>query len=229
MHLTIIRSLLITSSVICFFFGLLLISAGAVMFQSSLTARNLPTDWNQILATEALLAIKLGSICLLVVTFGFYGTVKRSLQMIFTYRLLLALLIVIQIVVTCLLLVGTRSDFRFQALERLWESFERIIDRSRAFGVVDQRIERLQRSYGCCGIDSYRDWGLVLPGSCYEEGSRNIVVTGCLQVLERYLKGSGKALGWLLMSLTVFEFFTLLFAKCYSNGIQSQLMTFVRS
>uniref|UniRef100_A0A1Q3FTI8 Putative tetraspanin n=1 Tax=Culex tarsalis TaxID=7177 RepID=A0A1Q3FTI8_CULTA len=229
MHLTTVRALLITSSVICFSFGLLLISAGAVMFQNSLWARNLPTDWNQILATEALLAIKLGSICLLVVAFGFYGTVKRSVQMIFTYRLLLALLIVIQIVVSVLLLGGTRSDFRFQALERLRESFERSMDRSRAFGVVDQRIERLQRTYGCCGIDSYRDWGLVLPGSCYELETRNLLVTGCLTVLEKYLKESGKALSWLLVSLSVFEFFTLLFAKCYSNGIQSQLMAFVRT
>ncbi|XP_065082288.1 CD63 antigen-like [Ochlerotatus camptorhynchus] len=222
-----VRFTLIVLNLFCFLCGLSLAIVGIVMHHRLASVNSL-TEKDNLLTSESLLAMSLGWFIFVVAFFGFCGAAKHSYCMTMAYALMLMALIVIQIVVAVLLFASVETG-RHQYLEWFDEYFDRSLQMTKASSVVDPRIDRLQSTYGCCGMHSFRDWGTNVPDSCCSEGKGPTCVPyeqGCEQMLEGYIRQVAKIIGWILISLTVFEFVALMMACCLASDIKNQLNAF---
>ncbi|XP_055541592.1 23 kDa integral membrane protein-like [Wyeomyia smithii] len=176
----------------------------------------------EILITEATVIVILGCTVAAVAFFGLFGTVKQSPQLMFTYAFLLIVLILAKTAAATQMLINIENNSKRYA-SFLNRAFQKQLSNPTS---VDPRIDRVQSTFHCCGRNSFRDWQDAVPRSCCGEQSSvdcKIIGEGCQIVVERFLADAQKALGGVLLVITLFEVITLGLNCCLASGIRDQL------
>ncbi|XP_058452120.1 CD63 antigen-like [Malaya genurostris] len=223
-----VKLLLLVFNLFCILSGLALIVLGIQISEDIDPVKDF-SGTDALLASESVLAIVLGCVVFALASFGFCGTIKHSHVMMTTYAFLMLVLIAAQVAMSLQLftnLVRTNQKvemwFTRHFHSRLWQS-------SDSNPAADDDVERLQRSFKCCGNISYQDWGSLekLPRSCCSDKSVptgcRIIEEGCQAVLEQFVRKSQQTLAWFLLGMAMFEFLTFSLNCCVANGIQNHL------
>ncbi|XP_075167043.1 tetraspanin 42El [Haematobia irritans] len=174
--------------------------------------------WDAMPQHYAIGFIALGCVILLTALFGCFGSVRESARSLWTYAVMLIVILVLTIVFICM---NTRDVFKNYAIEEvngLWEK-EKISP-----GAMDQK----QIVYECCGRkgpDDYLLMGRITPPSCCKDSNcinpLNIYMDGCLAKIEQAFSNESlttQISEWVLLGLNIVVLaMSLLLAIHYTN------------
>ncbi|XP_037828461.1 tetraspanin-6 [Lucilia sericata] len=159
--------------------------------------------WDAMPQNYAIGIIALGCVILLTFLFGCFGAVRESARSLWTYAVMLLILLVLTIVFIC---YNTRDVFKNYALKEIDDLWDQEIIQS---GAMDSK----QIIYECCGRNSFADYGRInrqLPSSCCKDGNcinpLNVYVTGCLTKVEEAFSNESlttEISEWCLLGLNI--------------------------
>lgn len=137
--------------------------------------------WDAMPQNYAIGIIALGSVILLTSLFGCFGAVRESGRSLWTYAVMLLILLVLTVVFIC---YNTRDVFKNYALREVNDLWSQELMHP---GTMDSK----QIIYKCCGRNSSDDYtkiGRPTPSSCCKDNNcinpLNVYDTGCLAKVE---------------------------------------------
>uniref|UniRef100_A0A3B3H674 Tetraspanin n=1 Tax=Oryzias latipes TaxID=8090 RepID=A0A3B3H674_ORYLA len=157
-------------------------------------------------------------ICGIVITclsfLGFLGALKENRCLLFTFFLVLFLLMLVELTAACLMLWYERKvRLRQQTLQC-----------SRLLSEILQ--------FKCCGVNNYTDWGDPTPKTCCKENCDSLNPTnykkGCLEALNEWFEENYLFAGITVISICIVEvlgmcFAVTLFCHITSSGLGYKL------
>ncbi|XP_073845951.1 tetraspanin 42El [Musca autumnalis] len=162
--------------------------------------------------------IALGCVILLTSLFGCFGSIRESARSLWTYAVMLLIILVLTVVFICLNTRDVFKNYAIQEVNQLWDQ-EMIHP-----GSMDQK----QLVYECCGKNGPDDYllaGRITPSSCCKDSNcinpLNIYVTGCLSKIEEAFSNealTSQISEWVLLGLnSVVLLMSIMLAIHYTN------------
>lgn len=137
--------------------------------------------WDAMPQNYAIGIIALGSVILITSIFGCFGAVRESARSLWTYAVMLLILLVLTVIFICYNTRDVFKNYALQEVDDLW------IQEKSFPGTMDSK----QKIYECCGRNSSDDYFQInrpTPSSCCKAGNcinpLHIYATGCLIKVE---------------------------------------------
>ncbi|GIY08306.1 tetraspanin-4 [Caerostris darwini] len=157
--------------------------------------------------------ITLGVIILIIGFFGCCGAALDSPCMLFTYFVILLIIVLLELSSAGLVWKHADGD-RFQQF--LTDSIKDAIDKSQHEDMDALRFtELLQLHLECCGGYDFHDYHLDdIPQSCSSDRTNNVYIHGCGENIRRYLEQKAGAIGGVALGLVLIQILCLIFTGC---------------
>ncbi|XP_004533750.1 protein late bloomer [Ceratitis capitata] len=159
--------------------------------------------WGAMPQSYAIGIIVLGGVILIISFFGCFGTMRESTRVLWTYAILLILLIAVIVVFIC---VSTRDVFKRYAMEGVEAQWRKEV-------LQPGSMDKVQSVYFCCGLNSAEDYIRIArapPASCCKESNcinpLNLYLVGCLPKVEEAFADEA--------TTTLYHEYGLLFFAC---------------
>lgn len=185
----------------------------------------------KILEDIAFLIIAAGAIMFLLSFLGYCGALRESTCLLNTYGVLLVITLVLELVACFLILV-----FYNQITAETGVSLKRSLkeyNEQKNEGVT-LAWDKMMRSVGCCGINSYKDFTTPLvPEACCKPGfdcqsdpnsENSNYKRGCLRAMEKAPRSNIIMLICVFVGLLIFQIFLIVLAFCLSKSIDQMCM-----
>lgn len=177
-----------------------------------------------------IILVGIGLIGVILAILGFIGSIKRSKSILGTYAAIVTILVSILILTTLLTYTKTYSDALSKDVDKQIVSSTLVL-----YNYVDQSdrktqiIDKLQRSFACCGVNSPNDWNDYIqrniPKSCCAQPTLSSFPVfkycresdykiGCWKALTDHIQANSSAVRLVLYILIAFESFCAL-AACF--------------
>jgi len=178
--------------------------------------------------TSCILLIVGGSLALIISFLGCCGAIKESFQMLYSYGIVLFILLVIEVIAVGVV-IGFRNDIKNEAIKGIKEGmrdYHKHWENSTAdYNVIDD----MQRSLHCCGAENVTDWHDVAPynetgplnwnypSSCCNntqpgDECHAPYTTPCVDAIEDELRGTSKTLIGFSIAIAIIQFVAIVAA-----------------
>ncbi|XP_004072841.1 leukocyte surface antigen CD53 [Oryzias latipes] len=171
-------------------------------------------------------------ICGIVITclsfLGFLGALKENRCLLFTFFLVLFLLMLVELTAACLMLWYERK-----IQELLEKDLKKGLNDAKQKNSTDQSDWNWVHSmFKCCGVNNYTDWGDPTPKTCCKENCDSLNPTnykkGCLEALNEWFEENYLFAGITVISICIVEvlgmcFAVTLFCHITSSGLGYKL------
>lgn len=158
-------------------------------------------------------AITLGVIILIIGFFGCCGAALDSPCMLFTYLVIMAIVVLMELSAAGLVWKHGDGD-KFQKF--LTDSIKERIDRAvQGDGASYRFVDLLQLHLECCGGYDKNDYNLDnIPQSCSSDRTNNVFIHGCGENIRRYLEQKAGAVGGIALGLVLIQILAIIFTGC---------------
>ncbi|XP_011291684.1 CD63 antigen [Musca domestica] len=229
---------LLTGSANCikyvlFAFNLVFMLTGIILIAVGVGVAAIYTEYEAFLVSKFFsiptFLIVIGSFIIVISFFGCWGALKENYCLILTFSVLLGLIFILELAAGISGYV-LRSDAESLIKGSLTESMKEY--NPTHTNDVTFMWDYVQRTFTCCGVESYKDWNTVLNGSLPLSCCRNPVgqvgsftctmnnedvnrySLGCLSEFSNYIAAHAVSLGAAGVVIAIIQFFGVLFA-CY--------------
>ncbi|CAL8262288.1 unnamed protein product [Boreogadus saida] len=226
--------------VMCAFNFLFFISGAAMLgFGAYLTRyqNNSLLDSMKFLTAANLLLVS-GIIVTCVSFLGFIGALKENRCFLLTFFILLLILMLVELTVACLLLTY-ESEIGTLLEKELNTGLKNEKENNSTKTDLESDWNLVQKTFNCCGVHNYSDWGVPVPQSCCENGlnkclpspkdpSEPFYKQGCLGALKTWFEKNFLTTGIAVIVLCVVEVLGMciamtLFCHISSSGLSYKL------
>jgi len=158
-------------------------------------------------------AIGLGVVVLIIGFFGCCGAAMNSPCMLFSYIVILAVVVVMELTAAGLVWKHADGD-RFQKF--LTDSIKDQIDLSiHDHGDSARFVDLLQLHLECCGGYDKNDYHLDnIPQSCSSDRTNNVFIHGCGENIRRFLEQKAGTIGGIALGSVLVQILCLIFTGC---------------
>ncbi|KAH8237210.1 hypothetical protein KR038_007049 [Drosophila bunnanda] len=197
--------------VIC---GILLITFGSIMVSSIKDFSKFDETFTA--NSVAIIILVLGCLIFLVAFMGCCGAIRENACCLTTYSVVMLVLLVSQLA----LIIYVWIDH-----VQIQTSLEKIVQT-----IWDQRktdsllLDTMQRSFKCCGLHGFADYGISYPASCCDSpsnGSCGITQVAtrpsCLSSIDSFWNTNVNIIKYAGLGVTVVELVAFIFACCLAN------------
>jgi len=215
--------------------NLIIFLGGAIVFVIGLITLIDRNFLNELLGTNLfsgavyVLVITSALVCLLAF-FGCFGAVKEIKCMLLTYFIMLFLIFVTMLIGGILGYVF-REKVELTMRQEMFSSIKLYGSRRQVTGAWDTTQSRLK----CCGVETFRDWGIKIPFSCCQEIDRdgiqrkpcqdnpslaNVYHKGCYEVGLQFIKERAAVIGLSGIIVAILMIFGMVFSCIFFNMIE---------
>lgn len=158
-------------------------------------------------------AIALGIIILIIGFFGCCAAALDSPCMLFTYFLVMMLVVLMELAAAGLVWKHGDGD-KFQKF--LTDSIKHQIDKAvQGDGASYRFVDLLQLHLECCGGYDKNDYHKDnIPQSCSSDRTNNVFIHGCGENIRRYLEQKAGTVGGVSLGLVLIQILALIFTGC---------------
>ncbi|BFG06159.1 CD63 antigen-like [Drosophila madeirensis] len=197
--------------VIC---GILLITFGSIMVSTIKDFSSMDETFTA--NSVAIIILVLGCLIFLVAFMGCCGAIREDACCLTTYSSVMMVLLISQLVL--IIYVWVDHVQIQQSLEKIVQT---IWDQRKTDSIL---LDTMQRSFKCCGLHKFSDYGLSYPGSCCDSptnGSCTLtsVMTrpGCLSAVDSFWDTNVSIIKYAGLGVTAVELVAFIFACCLAN------------
>ncbi|XP_016940356.1 CD63 antigen [Drosophila suzukii] len=197
--------------VIC---GILLITFGSIMVS---TIKDFSGVGETFTANSvAIIILALGCIIFLVAFMGCCGAIRENSCALTSYSVVMLVLLISQLA----LIIYVWVDH-----VQIQQSLEKIVQT-----IWDQRktdallMDTLQRSFKCCGLNGFADYGITYPASCCDSPSNGtcgltqvMTRSSCLKAVDSFWDTNVNIIKYAGLGVTAVELVAFIFACCLAN------------
>ncbi|EDW46692.1 GM20827 [Drosophila sechellia] len=197
--------------VIC---GILLITFGSIMVS---TIKDFSGVGETFTANSvAIIILVLGCVVFLVAFMGCCGAIRENACALTSYSVVMLVLLVSQLA----LIIYVWVDH-----VQIQQSLEKIVQT-----IWDQRktdallMDTLQRSFKCCGLNGFSDYGITYPASCCDSPSNGtcglaqvMSRSSCLRAVDSFWDTNVSIIKYAGLGVTAVELVAFIFACCLAN------------
>jgi len=197
--------------------GLVLIGVGAYI---QIQAKDYLEFLSDNYLNTPIFIIIVGCVIFGVAFFGCCGAASESACMIYTYSILITLLLIAQ-AGAAIAAYALKSDLKEEIKDKMTKGMENY--GKPGFDGVTNAWNVLQDDLNCCGVDSAKDWGEKIPDSCCKddretegcaEDMENINETGCFVQFEEQFVGNISIIGGVALGFGAIQMIGVVFS-CY--------------
>jgi CD63 antigen len=198
--------------------GIAVIVMGAVLVSTFNSLKQaIPSSYHQYLAIPVILLI-LGSLLVLITTFGSFGVFKKNAFLVTTYTIILLVICVVQIIFGIFIFwsVSHQEDLKGSVNETVDAIYTNWSNNT-------ELIDFMQKKLECCGSSGPRNWGSRLA-SCHEDGDsrKKVYNDDCQTALYNFVLNSERMFGMTVLLLSIIGIIGVVLSLSLANTIRNQ-------
>ncbi|KAI8037333.1 23 kDa integral membrane protein [Drosophila gunungcola] len=197
--------------VIC---GILLITLGSIMVSAIKDFSNVGETFSA--NSVAIIILVLGCIIFVVAFTGCCGAIRENACALTTYSVVMLVVLISQLAL--IIYVWVYHVEIQQSLEKIVQT---IWDQRKTDSLL---MDTLQRSFKCCGLNGFADYGVKYPASCCDAPSNGTCAltqvmnrSSCLKAVDSFWDTNVNIIKYAGLGVTAVELVAFIFACCLAN------------